>query len=163
MVTLENIRLFWRKHKTQNTTHTETTTNKMSRATLPIIFIFRFLLSVSRQMQVRFPIRVRIYPTKPTSTQSNCFFTISVSRCRFGGIFLHRCEVGGRNIYPTKPTSTHSYCFFTISVSRCRFGGEKNSTKPTSTHSYCTNEFNLIFHTQLIGFDSTILFGGINW
>jgi hypothetical protein len=40
MVTLENTRLFWRKHKTQNTTYTDTTTNKMSRATLPIIFIF---------------------------------------------------------------------------------------------------------------------------
>jgi hypothetical protein len=38
MVTLENTGLFWRKHKTQNTTHTDTTTNKMSRATLPIIF-----------------------------------------------------------------------------------------------------------------------------
>ena len=40
MVTLENTGLFWRQHKTQNTTHTDTTTNKMSRATLPIIFIF---------------------------------------------------------------------------------------------------------------------------
>jgi hypothetical protein len=27
--------LFWRQHKTQNTTHTDTTTNKMSHATLP--------------------------------------------------------------------------------------------------------------------------------
>ena len=35
MVTLENTGLFWRQHKTQNTTHTDTTTNKMSRATLP--------------------------------------------------------------------------------------------------------------------------------
>jgi hypothetical protein len=35
MVTLENTRLFWRQHKTQNTTHTDTTTNKMSHATLP--------------------------------------------------------------------------------------------------------------------------------
>ena len=130
MGTLENTGLFWRKHKTQNTTHTDTTTNKMSRATLPIIFIFCFLLSVSRQMQVCFPIRVSIYPTKPTSTQSYCFFIICVSRCRFGGIFFHRCEVGGRNIYPAKPTSTHYYCFFTISVSRCRFGTEKNPQNP---------------------------------
>jgi len=45
-VTLENTGLFWRQHKTQNTTHTDTTTNKMSRTTLPIIFIFCFLLSV---------------------------------------------------------------------------------------------------------------------
>ncbi len=44
MVTLENTRLFWRQHKTQNTTHTDTPTNKMSRATLPIIFIFIFLV-----------------------------------------------------------------------------------------------------------------------
>ena len=35
MVTLEYTRLFWRQHKTQNTTHTDTTTNKMSHATLP--------------------------------------------------------------------------------------------------------------------------------
>jgi hypothetical protein len=27
--------LFWRQHKTQNTTHTDTTAKKMSRATLP--------------------------------------------------------------------------------------------------------------------------------
>ncbi len=35
MVTLENTGLFWRQHKTQNTTHIDTTTNKMSCATLP--------------------------------------------------------------------------------------------------------------------------------
>jgi hypothetical protein len=35
MVTLENTGLFWRQHKTQKTTHTDTTTNKMSCATLP--------------------------------------------------------------------------------------------------------------------------------
>ncbi len=34
-MTLENTGLFWRQHKTQNTTHTDTTTNKMSHATLP--------------------------------------------------------------------------------------------------------------------------------
>ncbi len=33
-MTLENTRLFWRQHKTQNTTHTDTTTNKMSHATV---------------------------------------------------------------------------------------------------------------------------------
>ncbi len=78
--------------------------------------------------------------------------TISVSRYKFGGIFfLHRCEVGGRNIYPAKPTSTLSYCFFLISVSRCRFG----TKKPRKTHIYSfllQREFNLIFHTQLIDF-----------
>ncbi len=47
VLTLENTGLFWRQHKTQNTTHTDTTTNKMSRATLPIILIFHFLLSVN--------------------------------------------------------------------------------------------------------------------
>ncbi len=46
VLTLKNNGLFWRQHKTQNTKHTDTTTNKMSHATLPIIFIFRFLLSV---------------------------------------------------------------------------------------------------------------------
>jgi hypothetical protein len=59
---------------------------------------------------------------------------------------------GGRNIYPARPTSTHSNCFFTISVSRCRFGTQK---KPRKTHIYSLllhHEFNLIFHTQLIGF-----------
>jgi hypothetical protein len=35
MVTLENTGLFWRQHKTQHTAHTDTTTNKMSCATLP--------------------------------------------------------------------------------------------------------------------------------
>jgi hypothetical protein len=34
-MTLKNTGLFWRQHKTQNTTHTDTTTNKMSHATLP--------------------------------------------------------------------------------------------------------------------------------
>ncbi len=43
-MTLKNTGLFWRQHKTQNTTHTGTTTNKMNRATL--VFIFCFLLSV---------------------------------------------------------------------------------------------------------------------
>ncbi len=38
MVTLKNTGLFWRQHKTQNTTHTDTTTTQMSRATLPIIY-----------------------------------------------------------------------------------------------------------------------------
>ncbi len=44
MVTLENTGLCWKQHKTQNTTHTDTATTKMSHATLPIIFIFHFLL-----------------------------------------------------------------------------------------------------------------------
>jgi hypothetical protein len=35
MVTLKNTGLFWRQHKTQNTTHTDTTANKMSHAILP--------------------------------------------------------------------------------------------------------------------------------
>ena len=35
MVTLMNTGLFWRQHKTQNTTHTDITTNKMSQANLP--------------------------------------------------------------------------------------------------------------------------------
>jgi hypothetical protein len=35
MVTLKNTGFFWRQHKTQNTTHPDTTTNKMSHATLP--------------------------------------------------------------------------------------------------------------------------------
>ncbi len=66
--------------------------------------------------------RRNIYPTKPTSTHSYCFFPISVSRF-LAEILFFRCEVGRRNIHPAKPTSTYSNCFFPISLSRCRFGG----------------------------------------
>ncbi len=36
-----------------NTTHTDTATTKMSRATLPLIFIFHFLLSVMSDLRYK--------------------------------------------------------------------------------------------------------------
>ncbi len=53
--------------------------------------------------------------------------------------------------------------FFTISESGCRFGRKKNPTKSTSTHSNCTMNSTWFFTHSFWVFNSTMLFGGVNW
>ncbi len=58
-----------------------------------------------------------MHPAKPTSTHTDCFFPISVSKCRFGGKIMF-----APNLHLLTTASCQTYIY--SHVSKCRFGGK---------------------------------------
>ncbi len=58
-----------------------------------------------------------MYPAKPTSTHTDCFFPISVSKCRFGGKIIF-----APNLHLLTTASRQTYIY--SHVSKCRFDGK---------------------------------------